>query len=371
MQKHPLVRLVVFSTGSANNQCFSQEDAMKAPVWIGITIVLLLSACQAAAAPQITKTPSAPSVMIEPEGFIQRVHDPVIAKENGKYFIYHTGSRIPFLCSPDMKTWEFCGRVFEKNPVWSSDINKDLVDIWAPDISFFNKQWHLYYAVSAFGSQNSAIGLATNTTLDPKSPGYAWVDHGIVLRSQPGDKWNAIDPNLVLDEKNEPWLVWGSFWQGLWMRKVDTTTGMFDAKDTQFHHLADRSAGPDKTTAIEAPFIVRHDGMYYLFASFDQCCKGVESTYNVRVGRSEKVTGPYVDQANVPMTQGGGTLILKEYGQWKGPGHNGILVEDDGTYWMVYHAYDANQIGVPKLRIESIQWDAGGWPVLASQQGNK
>jgi arabinan endo-1,5-alpha-L-arabinosidase len=241
------------------------------------------------------------------------------------------------------------------------------VDIWAPDISFFNNQWHLYYAVSSFGSQNSAIGLATNATLDPKSPDYAWVDHGVVLRSKPGDKWNAIDANLVLDEKNEPWLVWGSFWQGLWMRKVDAATGMLDAKDTQFHNVANRSAGPDKNPAIEAPFIVRHDGMWYLFASFDQCCQGVNSTYNVRVGRSEKITGPYVDRDNVPMTEGGGTLILKEYGQWKGPGHNGMLIED-GTYWMIYHAYDANQIGVPKMRIESIQWDAGGWPVLSSQQ---
>jgi len=192
------------------------------------------------------------------------------------------------------------------------------------------------------------------------------VDQGEVLRSKPGDKWNAIDPNLVLDENGEPWLVWGSFWQGIWMRKIDRSTGLLDQNDSTVHHLADRSTGPDNTTAIEGPFIISRNGKWYLFVSFDQCCQGIASTYNVRVGRSDSLTGPYVDRNNVPLTEGGGTLILSAYGQWKGPGHNGILLED-GTYWMVYHAYDAKQIGIPKLRIESISWDSNGWPSLPSQ----
>ena len=214
--------------------------------------------------------------------------------------------------------------------------------------------------MSSFGSQNSAIGLATNVTLDPNSPDYEWVDEGEVLRSKPGDKWNAIDPNLVLDENGEPWLVWGSFWQGIRMRKIDRSTGQLDQNDPTVHHLADRSSGPDKTAAIEGPFITSRNGKWYLFVSFDQCCQGIASTYNVRVGRSDTLTGPYVDRDNVPLTEGGGTLILSAYGQWKGPGHNGILIED-GTYWMVYHAYDAKQTGISKLRIESISRDSKGW----------
>jgi arabinan endo-1,5-alpha-L-arabinosidase len=334
-------------------------------------IALLLTSCQPKVLTTTTgviKTAGPPSVMIEPEGFIQGVHDPVIAQEDNTYYVFHTGRWIPFICSEDKVVWNFCGYAFDSNPVWSKQINPSLVDIWAPDISFFNNQWHLYYAVSSFGSQNSAIGLATNVTLNPKSSNYTWIDHGIVLRSSPGDRWNAIDPNLVLDESGEPWLVWGSFWQGIWMHKIDPSTGMLAAEDTQYYHLADRSTGPAHTTAIEAPFIVRHDDQWYLFVSFDQCCKGTNSTYNVRVGRSDTLTGPYVDRDGVSLTQGGGTLILSEYGQWKGPGHNGILLED-GVFWMVYHAYDANQNGVPKLRIESIFWDAEGWPSLSSQTG--
>ncbi len=257
----------------------------------------------------------AKAMMIEPEGFIQRIHDPVIAHEADTYYVFSTGSRIPFICSKDKVVWEFCGRVFESNPAWTRDVNPNLVDIWAPDISFLNNQWHLYYAVSTFGSQDSAIGLATNATLDPKSPGYKWVDQGEVLRSHPGDRWNAIDPNLVLDENGGPWLVWGSFWDGIWMRKIDRSTGQLDMNDSTYHHLADRSTGPDNTSAIEAPFIVFRDGIWYLFSWFDQCCQGTNSTYNIRVGRSDALTGPYVDRDGVLLTQGGGTLILSAYGQ--------------------------------------------------------
>jgi arabinan endo-1,5-alpha-L-arabinosidase len=335
-------------------------------ILLGFLMVMLLTACQSIEAG--TSTSSAVIVngtMIEPEGFIDRIHDPVIAHEADTYYVFSTGSRIPFICSKDKVAWEFCGRVFEKNPTWTREVNPNLADIWAPDISFFKDQWHLYYAVSSFGSQDSAIGLATNATLDPNSPDYQWVDQGEVLRSRPGDQWNAIDPNLVLDENGESWLAWGSFWQGIWMRKIDSSTGKSDANDSTYHHLANRSTGPDNTSAVEAPFIIFREGKWYLFVSFDQCCQGNKSTYNVRVGRSDAVTGPYVDRDGVPMTEGGGTLILSAYDKWIGPGHNGILLED-GIYWMVYHAYAASS-GISSLRIESMSWDSEGWPSLPSQ----
>jgi arabinan endo-1,5-alpha-L-arabinosidase len=106
-------------------------------------------------------------IIMLPQGFIQHTHDPVIAHEGDAYYVFSTGSRIPLLCSKDKVNWEFCGRVFEKDPAWVREINPNLVDLWAPDISYFNDQWHLYYAASNFGSQNSAIGLATNMTLNP------------------------------------------------------------------------------------------------------------------------------------------------------------------------------------------------------------
>lgn len=364
---------------------------------LGVLLVGLLAACQpsqgsptpeaapatatAAEPPTPTAVPPTPTVapptptaelvtpkgeVLEPKGFIQRIHDPVIAHEGDTYYVFSTGSRIPIIRSKDKVVWEFSECVLDSNPAWTREVNPNLADIWAPDISYFNNQWHVYYAVSSFGSQRSAIGLATNVTLNPDSPDYKWVDQGPVLRSRVGDPWNAIDPNLVLDEQGEPWLAWGSFWTGLWMGKVSSDTGQLEADASTYLHLADRSAGPDRDPAIEAPFIVSRAGKWYLFASFDRCCQGAQSTYNVRVGRSDALTGPYVDRDGVPMTEGGGTLILSAYGQWKGPGHNGMLIEDD-VFWMVYHAYDAHQGGISKLRIESLAWDADGWPVLSSQ----
>lgn len=338
---------------------------MRYLLW-GVTAVFLFTACQANNTEETGNFEEVTAVLIEPEGQIQNIHDPVMAFEDGMYYVFSTGRRIPVICSPDKITWESCGRVFFRNPAWTRDINQNLADIWAPDISYFNDRWHLYYAASNFGTQNSAIGLATNTTLNPESPDFEWVDQGIVLRSQPGDPWNAIDANLVMDENGDPWLSWGSFWSGIWIGKIDPTTGMLADAASEFQHIADRSGGSGNSTAIEAPFIVQRSNMWYLFASYDQCCQGVSSTYNVRVGRSDSLTGPYVDREGMPLLEGGGTLILSEYGQWKGPGHNGLFVED-GVYWIVYHAYDANQIGIPKLRIESLGWDAAGWPVLASQ----
>jgi arabinan endo-1,5-alpha-L-arabinosidase len=237
-------------------------------------------------------------------------------------------------------------------------------DLWAPDISYFNGKWHLYYAGSTFGTNGSVIGLATNATLNPESPDYAWVDEGLVIQSAPGDDWNAIDPNLAFDAEGQAWLAFGSFWSGIKLRKLDAATGKLDPADPTLYALASRRG--TGTDAIEAPFILRRGDYYYLFASFDQCCQGVDSTYNVRVGRSQKITGPYVDRDGVPMLEGGGTLMLSAYDRWRGPGHNGIFLEDDVT-WMPYHAYDLRGGGISKLRLESIEWGADGWPSLPSQ----
>jgi arabinan endo-1,5-alpha-L-arabinosidase len=179
----------------------------------------LIAGCGAAILPAPTSAPTpAPAVMLEPEGFTQRIHDPVMAREGDTYYVFSTGSRIIVICSKDMVTWEWCGRVFEKNPRWLTDAVPGVGDLWAPDISFFNGKWHLYYAGSTFGSNRSAIGLATNVTLDRDSPDYEWVDEGLVIRSAPGDDWNAIDPNVAFDETGQPWLSFGSFWSGIKMR---------------------------------------------------------------------------------------------------------------------------------------------------------
>ena len=251
---------------------------------------LLLAGCQPIVAPDgppaESPATSPPPVMLEPDGFVQRIHDPVMAKEGDTYYVFSTASRIIIICSQDMVTWEFCGRVFERVPTWIMQAVPGAGDLWAPDISYFNGKWHLYYAASTFGSPRSAIGLATNTTLDPASPDYAWVDEGMVIESTGAENWNAIDPNLVLDDAGEPWLAFGSYWSGLKLIKLDAATGKRTDANQTIYAIAQRPADGPGGTAIEAPFIVKHGEFYYLFASFDACCRGRDSTYNVRVGRA-------------------------------------------------------------------------------------
>ena len=300
------------------------------------------------------------------------VHDPSIIKQGDSYYIFSTGNGIPIKRSRDLVRWENVGRVFEAMPGWVADaVPAARGSLWAPDISFFNGRYHLYYSASSFGSQRSAIGLATNATLDPAAPDYRWEDHGPVVRSLPGvSTFNAIDPNLVLDQAGVPWLSWGSFWGGLKMRRVDPATGMLSASDSTLHSLAARrgteaTMGPDNDQSIEAPFIVRRGDYYYLFASFDMCCRGTRSTYNIRVGRSESVTGPYVDERGELMTRGGGDVVLATLGRIRGPGHNSVLVEGD-RYHLVHHYYDADDGGRAKLQIRPIEW-IEDWPTAGEQ----
>jgi arabinan endo-1,5-alpha-L-arabinosidase len=295
------------------------------------------------------------------QGDIRNVHDPSIIREGDTFYLFSTRAGISVRCSADLIRWRLCGDVFAHLPLWAVQDVPGLRGLWAPDISYFNGRYHLYYSASTFGSNRSSIGLATNRTLDPASDKYMWEDQGKVIGSTPHDDWNAIDPNLVMDENGRPWLSFGSFWGGVKLRKIDAATGKLDAKDPNLYPLASRPRSPDLPGAIEAPFIIRKNGYYYLFVSFDFCCRGKESTYNVRVGRSRLVTGPYTDRSGKDMREGGGTPVLASEGRWRGPGHCAIL-QDEGDEKIVYHAYDAEARGAPTLRISSLVWDAEGWP---------
>lgn len=316
-----------------------------------------------------TTVQSEPQVL-ELEGDL-RVHDPVIIREGDTYYVFSTGGGrrsgiIPIRCSKDLYNWTLCGHVFDKLPEWATKEILGARGAWAPDISFYNGKYHLYYSVSTFGRNNSAIGLATNQTLDPNSPDYKWVDHGLVVRSyESKDDWNAIDANLIIKDNRNVWLCWGSFWGGIKMRRIDPKTGKLSNTDAMLYSLASRPrGGPNETPpaegAIEAPFIIRHGGYWYLFVSFDFCCRGTKSTYNVMVGRSRNITGPYVDKTGKPMIEGDGTLVIEATTpNWRGPGHQAVLQEPSGDY-LLFHAYHG-ETGRSYLQISTMVWE-DGWP---------
>lgn len=302
-----------------------------------------------------------------------RVHDPVMIRQDGIYYLFSTGRGISVFSSKDMKNWKKEKPVFETPPEWAvNTVPGYKGHTWAPDIAFHDGTYYLYYSVSSFGKNTSAIGVATNTTLHPNDPDFQWVDHGKVVQSVPGrDEWNAIDPNLAFDDNGQPWLTFGSFWAGIKLVKMDHDLKRI-AQPEHWYTIAGRPEGNPEIegqengqNAIEAPFIFRKDGFYYLFVSFDYCCKGEKSTYKMVVGRSADLIGPYLDKEGKYMVQGGGTLVLEGNKDWHGVGHNSVY-NFDGTDYLVFHGYDAADEGKPKLRIEQLDWTPDGWPVVVA-----
>ena len=347
---------------------FAVEMSLRIACFTALAIAVTACA-QDAAIPETPAIPYSgpPPVVYTLEGAVLAVHDPSIIKQGDTYYLFSTGrsasERIPIRCSKDLHSWYRCGDVFSALPDWATRDVPGVKNLWAPDISFFNGKYHLYYSVSTFGSRHSAIGLATNQTLDPASAQYRWQDEGVIIQSRDYDDWNAIDPNIVLDHEGQRWLAFGSFWGGIKLRRLDSQTGRLSTSDTKLYTLAARARMPGSPGAVEAPFIVRRGAFYYLFVSFDFCCKGADSTYKIMVGRSPNVVGPYLDRTGTPMTRGGGTLLVTGAGRWRGPGHNAVLLEA-GEDKIIYHAYDAED-GRPKLRIGTLVWDADGWPLAA------
>ncbi|MBC7399724.1 MAG: family 43 glycosylhydrolase [Mucilaginibacter sp.] len=300
------------------------------------------------------------------------VHDPCMAKEGDTYYVYFTGGGIQVWSSKDMMTWTKLPSVFSVAPEWVAQKLPSFkgLGFWAPDLSFHNGLWYLYYATSIFGKNTSVIGMATNKTLDPNSKDYKWVDGGMVLQSVTGrDSWNAIDPNLAVDDSGTPWLSFGSHWDGLKLVKLSSDFKT-PAEPQEWYTIASRGPRDYKYTdpepgnaEIEAPFIFKNGKYYYLFVSWDSCCSGIKSTYNIRIGRSEKITGPYLDKDGKSMTKGGGTLLLGgDTGDNKvfyARGHNSVETFD-GVDYMAFHAYTTTY---PKLGIEKLTW-VDGWPEL-------
>jgi arabinan endo-1,5-alpha-L-arabinosidase len=308
-------------------------------------------------------------------GDVQGTHDPSIAKDKNTWYVFATGKgpdggQFPVRCSTDLTHWKHCGHVFDNIPAWIHERSPGTKDLWAPDISYVHGEYRLYYAYSLFGKNTSGIALAVNKTLDFRDPGYKWVDKGLVFESKATDNFNAIDPNYVADVAGHGWLCFGSFWDGIKMWRLDDKTGLLSTTDHHLYDLARRaqpanaapapSGLPPNWEAIEAPFIVRHGKYFYLFTSWDLCCRGVKSTYRTMVGRSRKINGPYVDTDGKPLTDGGGTELLVKNNRWLGPGGESLLMNQNGSDLVVFHAYDAST-GKPSMQLSTVEWK-DGWP---------
>jgi arabinan endo-1,5-alpha-L-arabinosidase len=291
------------------------------------------------------------------------LHDPsTLIKCGEEFWVFPTGRGVPSFHSKDLATWEPGPAIFTTNaPPWVATAvpaNRGM-NYWAPDVTYVDGRYLIYFSASSFGKCVSGIGLVTSPTLDPKEPTYGWTDHGLVVASTAADDFNAIDPAIFHDTNGSLWLTFGSFWSGIKMIQLDPKSGMRIAPDSPLYSLAHYDS-------IEASYLYQHGGYYYLFVDWGMCCRGANSTYSIHVGRSKTVTGPYLDRAGKDMLYGGGTLFLDSTPPYIGPGHAGIIV-DHGTNWFSCH-YEAGAAppgqrrGGSPLAVMPLRWREDGWP---------
>lgn len=282
------------------------------------------------------------------------IHDPSILNTGSGFDLFSTHGLIHEHQSTDLVNFTDGGYALASLPSWTNTYTGGSGDLWAPDVSEHNGEYWMYYAASGFGSNNSAIGLAVSATGAPGT----FIDSGApIYTSADCSGSNAIDPSSVVDGSGNAWMVFGSWSSGIQIVPVNNSTGI--PTGAACKQLAYHPSG----TGIEGSYIYQHGGYYYLFASIDNCCQGVTSTYRIIVGRSTSVDGPYMDRGGLPLTNGGGTILLSAHDNINGPGGESVFT-DGGNAVLVYHYYDGNNNGAPALGINKLGWTADGWPYV-------
>lgn len=286
------------------------------------------------------------------------MHDPsTVIEAGGKFYVYATGNGLPAFASDDGWTWHRAGSVMQAVP--GGKPGPDVIarggnNTWAPDIIHAGDKYFLYYA--APGAQpKAAVGLLVGKTLDPNSPDYKWEDAGPVVWSDGVEDSNAIDPGVLRDPTNGSlWLTYGSYFGYIRLVELDPKTGKRLHPERSPINIAING---------EASIMIAHDGWYYLLLTHGSCCAGGNSTYNIRMGRSRKVTGPFLDNMGIDMIRGGGKLLAGSSGRHIGPGHFGLLDLGDGVQkFSMHYESDLDRGGASVLDIRPLLW-RDGWPV--------
>ena len=286
------------------------------------------------------------------------MHDPsTVVLQDGKFYSYGTGNGLPISVSDDGWTWRRAGTLMQALPGGRPGpevIARGGNNTWAPDVIRSGDKYFVYY--SAPGTQpKSAIGLLVGRTLDPNSPGLQVGGRraGRLVRRRGGQ------------QRHRPWRV----------SRSDQRFALADIRlllrlhPTRAARSQDRQTPPPGPRPVniainsEASIMIYRDGWYYLLVTHGSCCAGANSSYNIRMGRAKKVTGPFLDNMGIDMLQGGGKLFLGSGGRYVGPGHFGLLDLGDGVQkFSCHYEADLDRGGVSVLDIRPLLW-RDGWPV--------
>jgi len=325
----------------------------------------------ATASPVFKRTPAAGACSGDCSG---DVHDPsvVYRADTDTYYRFTTNNKISIAIAPSLGgPWTYQGPAL---PDGSSIDLPGNDDLWAPDVFFMSGTYYLFYSVSAIGSQNSDIGVATSTTMDSGS----WTDHGSI-HIPPSSSYNKIDANLFQhDPSAAPLLSFGSFWSDIFQIPMSNPPLTIAPDAPAPTHLetntSSRPAGL-ATGATEGGYQFQWDGNYFLFFSSGNCCneppnlvpQGEE--YKIMVCRSSQPSGGFVDQQGRDcLTQNGGTVVLQSHDDVYAPGGQGVMIDpQQGGRPVVYYHYVKPSVGYAYDQFW-FGWNAldfsSGWPVV-------
>ena len=280
----------------------------------------------------------------------------VIRAEDGTFYLYATEDmrNVPIFHSANLVDWKLVGTAFIDNsrPKWLPKGG-----IWAPDIHRVGGKYHLYYAKSVWGGEwDAGIGVAVSN-----NPAGPFVDRGCMFTSKQIGIQNCIDP-FYIEDGGEKYLFFGSF-HGIYGVEL-TADGLHVKQGAKPREVAG--------TFMEATYIRRRGGYYYLFGSTGTCCEGARSTYRITIGRSKSLFGPYVDKTGQRLLDNHYNILLDKDDSVLGPGHNaGLITDDAGNDYMFYHGFKASDPDAGRaVWLSRIVW-ADGWPSMMMEKDSQ
>lgn len=279
----------------------------------------------------------------------QSLPDPTIIKAGNTFFLYATEDtrNLPILKSENLINWSFVGTAFTDSTRPSFEPKGG---IWAPDINLIKNKYVMYYSMSVWGGEwTCGIGVATADK--PEGP---FIDHGKLFRSNEIDVQNSIDP-FYIEDNGRKYLAWGSF-RGIYIIELSE-----DGLSIKEAATKKQIAG----TAFEGTYIHKQNNYYYFFGSIGTCCEGAKSTYQLVVGRSKSLFGPYVDKNGKDMIENGYSVVISGNERFVGNGHCSEIVKDKvGNDWIFYHGVDLKNPKGRVLLMDQVLWDSEGWPYI-------
>lgn len=315
---------------------------------------------------------------------VYNVHDPSIKKFGDYYYCYSTDvgygitvrSGIQVRKSKELVQWQFVGWVFSSLPSLGSQYIKSQGGtpydaLWAPYVTKVGSEYRLYYSLSSAVARLSVIGLATSSS--PEGP---WTEKGLVVTSTNNTaiQTNAIDPTVITTDAGLQYMYYGSAWDGIYILKLDPTTGLAATAGDKGTRIANRGFTNGAYNGnIEAAEIIYNPTLkkYYLFMSYDW----LQTKYNVRVGKADSPTGPFYDYngADLNTNIDHGPMIVAPYeftghGGWQGTGHCGVFDDGNGQYYMAHNGRPGINAYFMDLHVRKIAWTPDGWPVVSPER---